>query len=225
MTPRPTRSTTGRTGRRDEGFTMIEMLVAMALFAVLGTVLLGFALGSSRVADDVRRAGAVTGEARLAVERMSRELRQASEVYSAQVDSAPLAQRQVVSLTIGVDFNEVPGIQDDPNDPERLTYTWDAVDRELTLAGGGDVAQVLAGGVVEADIRLRSSAWIHDTDGDGVTTWQELDASSIGNGNGSPDGAELALIDLVSVELVVRDGDSQRRFTVQADMRNRGVTA
>lgn len=209
----------------DEGFTMIEMLVAMALFAVLGTVLLGFALGSSRVADDVRRAGSVTGEARLAVERMSRELRQASEVFSAQVDDAPIAQRQVVSLTIGVDFNQVPGIQDDPSDPERLTYAWDPVDRELTLAGGGQVAQVLAGGVVEADIRLRSSAWIHDADGDGVTTWQELDASSVGNGNGAPDGDELALVDLVSVELVVRDGDSQRRFTVQADMRNRGVTA
>lgn len=204
----------------DAGFTMIEMLVAMALFAALGTVLIGFAMGSSRVADDVRESGNVVGEARLAVERMSREFRQASELSGAQV-----AGGKVVSLTVGVDFDGDGTVEDDPADPERLTYTWDASTRELTLSGGGSTVQVLAGGVVAADIRLRSSAWIQDLDGDGTTTWQELDQSSIGNNNGAPDAAELPLIDLVSVELLVRDGDTERRFTVQADMRNRGVTA
>jgi len=128
-----------------------------------------------------------------------------------------------------VDFDGDGTVEDDPADPERLTYTWDASTRELTLSGGGSTVQVLAGGVVAADIRLRSSAWIHDgadgTTPDGTTTWQELDQSSIGNNNGAPDAAELPLIDLVSVELLVRDGDTERRFTVQADMRNRGVTA
>ena len=204
----------------DAGFTMIEMLVAMALFAALGTVLIGFAMGSSRVADDVRESGNVVGEARLAVERMSREFRQASELSGAQV-----AGGKVVSLTVGVDFDGDGTVEDDPADPERLTYTWDASTRELTLSGGGSTVQVLAGGVVAADIRLRSSAWIQDLDGDGTTTWPELDQSSIGNKNGAPDAAELTLIDLVSVELLVRDGDTERRFTVQADMRNRGVTA
>lgn len=206
--------------RRDDGFTMVEMLVAMALFAVLGTVLLGFALGSSRVADDVRAASTITGEARLAIERMSRELRQASEISEAQVSGG-----KIVSLTIGVDFNGTPGIQNDAHDPERLTYAWDTAAEELTLSGGGATVQVLAGGVTNADIRLRSSAWIHDLNADGNTTWQELDASSVGNNNGVPDGAELPLIDLVAFELTVSDGGSQRRFTVQADMRNRGVTA
>ncbi|MBU2075338.1 MAG: prepilin-type N-terminal cleavage/methylation domain-containing protein [Actinobacteria bacterium] len=205
---------------RDGGFTMIEMLVAMTLFAALGTVLIGFAMSSSRVADDVRESGNVVGEARLAVERMSREFRQASELSGAQV-----ADGKVVSLTVGVDFDGDGSVEDDPADPERLTYTWKSSTRELTLSGGGSTVQVLAGGVVAADIRLRSSAWIQDLDGDGTTTWQELDQSSIGNKNGAPDAAELPLIDLVSVELLVRDGDTERRFTVQADMRNRGVTA
>lgn len=216
--------------RQDEGFTLVEMLVSMALFAVLGTVLLSFALGSSRVADDVTRAGNITGEARLAVERMTRELRQASEIYSATVSGG-----QVISLTIGVDFNASPGIQDDPNDPERLTYTWNPDARQLTLSGGGSTVQVLAGGVVSTDIRLRSSAWIYDgvplpsasasNTPDGTTTWQEVDASTIGDKDGQLDPDELALVDLVSIELVIQDGASQRRFTVQADMRNRGVTS
>lgn len=216
--------------RPDAGFTLVEMLVSMALFAVLGTVLLSFALGSSRVADDVTRSSTITGEARLAVERMTRELRQASEIYAATVTGG-----QVTSLTIGVDFNATPGIQDDANDPERLTYTWDEAREELTLSGGGSTVQVLAGGVVDADIRLRSSAWIYDgvplpsatasNAPDGTTTWQEVDASTIGDKDGQLDAAELALVDLVSIELVVRDGASERRFTVQADMRNRGVTS
>ena len=204
----------------DAGFTMMEMLVAMALFAALGSVLIGFAMGSSRVADDVRESGNVVGEARLAVERMSRELRQAAELSGAQVTDG-----KVVSLTVGVDFDGDGSIEDDPADPERLTYTWKPSTKELTVSGGGSTVQVLAGGVVAADIRLRSSAWIHDgadgTTPDGTTTWQELDQSSIGNKNGAPDGAELALIDLVSVELSIRHGGSERRFTEQADMRNR----
>lgn len=204
----------------DAGFSMIEMLVAMALFSLLGTVLIGFALGSSRVAADVTQAGNVTEEARLAIERMSRELRQAEQVSGATVDGV-----KVVSLTLGVDFDGSGFVEtDDAVDPEVLTYRWDPSARTLTLTANNAVTRpVLAGGVQAVDIRLRSSSWIHDTDGDGTTTWQEIDESSAGNDNGVPDGVELALIDLVSVELVVRDGDAVRRFTVQADLRNRGA--
>lgn len=205
---------------RDAGFTMVEMLVAMALFGVLGTVLIGFALGSSRVADHVTAAGNVTEEARLAIERMGRELRQAS-----QVSGATVVDGKVVSLTLGVDFDGNGTVEtNDALDPEVLTYRWDAAARTLTLTANDSVTRpVLAGGVQAVDIRLRSSAWIHDINGDGTTTWQEVDASSVGDGDGVPDGPELDLVDLVSVVLVVRDGDAVRRFTVQADLRNRGA--
>lgn len=210
---------------RDDGFTMVEMLVSMALFAVLGTVLLGFALGSARVADGVQSATDVTEEARLATERMTRELRQAEGLSGAVVDAG-----RVVAITIEVDFDGNGTIDTTAVDPEVLTYRWLEADERLTLTANSDLTRpVLAGGVERVDIRLRSSQWIYDgadlSEPDGTTTWQELDASSIGNGNGQPDAAELPFIDLVSVELVVRDGDTSRRFTVQADMRNRGGTA
>lgn len=210
---------------RDDGFTMVEMLVSMALFAVLGTVLLGFALGSARVADGVQSATDVTEEARLATERMTRELRQAEGLSGAVVDAG-----RVVAITIEVDFDGNGTIDTTAVDPEVLTYRWLEADERLTLTANSDLTRpVLAGGVERVDIRLRSSQWIYDgadlSEPDGTTTWQELDASSIGNRNGQPDAAELPFIDLVSVELVVRDGDTSRRFTVQADMRNRGGTA
>lgn len=209
----------------DQGFTMVEMLVSMALFGVLGTVLLGFSLGSARVADGVQSATDVTEEARLATERMTRELRQAEGLSGAVVSDG-----KVVAMTIQVDFDGSGTIDTTAVDPEVLTYRWLEDDERLTLTANNDLTRpVLAGGVELVDIRLRSSQWIYDgadaSEPDGTTTWQELDASSIGNRNGQPDAAELPFIDLVSVELVVRDGDTSRRFTVQADMRNRGGTA
>ena len=258
----------------DAGFTLVEMLVAMTLFAVLGTVLLGFSLGSADVAERVRAGSNVTGEARVAaspdtvkkyialgfevvveggaglgavipdsafadagaaiaadaaaaaaelgtavvVKRISRELRQAEGVRDATVDD----DGRIVAVTLEVDFDGNGVIDSSAVDPEVLTYRWLPDQERFTLTANDDVTRpVLAGGVVEADIRLRSSQWIHDADGDGTTTWQELDASSVGDDDGAPDAAELALVDLVSVELVVRDGATTRRFTAQADMRNR----
>jgi prepilin-type N-terminal cleavage/methylation domain-containing protein len=203
---------------RDPGFSMVEMLVGMALFAVLGTLLLGFAIGTTGVADDVREDSNTSGEARLAVERMTRELRQASEIRSVTIDDLG----RVLSFTLGIDFDGQGGVEANAaDDPEVLTYTWRPEERSLVLSGGGDSADVLAGGVVRADLRLRSSQWIHDANGDGTTTWQEIDDSSVSISDDQLDAAELALIDLVSVELEVQDGDTTRRFVVQADMRNR----
>lgn len=201
---------------------MVEMLVAMGLFTVLGAVVLGLGLSSAQVADEVVAATDVTEEARLATERVGRELRQAQSLGSATVD----AQKRVTSISIEVDFNGNGVIDDDAADPEVLTYRWDAGTRLLTLTGndvdGTAVTRpVLAGGVEEVDMSLRSSQWIYDTSGDGTTTWQELDASTIGNKNGVPDGAEIGLVDLVALTLTVRDDDVTRTFTVQADMRNR----
>lgn len=208
--------------RTDAGFTMIELVVVMGLFTVLGAIVLGVGLSSARVADDVVSATDVTEEARLAIERVGRELRQASGIGSAVVDD----QKRVTSISLQVDFNGNGAIDVDAADPEVLTYRWDAVSGLLTLTGndvdGSAVTRpVLAGGVESVDISLRSSQWIYDSDGDGTTTWQELDASSIGNGNVRPDGGETALVDLVRFTLTVRDGDVRRTFTTQADMRNR----
>lgn len=202
----------------DAGFSMVEMLVAMALFGVLGTVLLGFALGTSRVSDAVRADSEVTGEARLAVERMTRELRQASELTDVTIRDG-----KILSFTVGIDFDGQDGVEElaSSDDYEILTYAWDPDGRTLTLRGGDDVAEVLAGGVERVEFRLRSSQWIYDRNRDGTTEWLEIDQAAVSLTDGQLDETELGLIDLVAIELEVEDSGTTRRFIVQADMRNR----
>src|SRR3546814_12863401 len=65
--------------RTDEGSTLIEVLVAISLFTVLGALLLGFAISTGKVTDDTRSMTRVSEETRLAMERLTRELRQRTD--------------------------------------------------------------------------------------------------------------------------------------------------
>lgn len=216
----------------DAGFSLVEVLVAMGLFAVVGTLLLGFALSTSAVSDDARSSSDLTGESRIAMERMARELRQASDVIAVQFQSATST---TTAITFWTDFDG-DGVRDlDAADPEVLTYRWEPGTARLTLtaddASGTAVTRpILSGDVVSLDLQLRSSLWQYDgelgTPLDGVTSWEELDAAGapVGNGNGRPDDPELEHIDLVAVRLVVDDGDRTQTFSFQADLRNRAQT-
>ena len=214
---------------RDRGFTLIEMLVSMSLFGVLSTLLLSVALSSADVTDEVGKAADLTGESRLAIERMSRELRQARSIESAVITS------QTIAITFWTDFNG-DGLRDrGVADAEVLTYRWTADSQRLTLtaddaAGSAITRPVLAGKVVSLDVQLLSSLWQYDgadaTPKDGATSWRELDAAGapVGNRNSLPDGPELENIDLIAVRLVVADRGTDREFLMQADLRNQEIS-
>jgi prepilin-type N-terminal cleavage/methylation domain-containing protein len=208
---------------RDGGFTLIELLVAMGLFGVLSTVLLAFVVSTASTTDSVDRASTGVAEARLALERMARELRQASAVEAASIST------DSVEITFWTDFDG-DGVRDpDAVDPEVLTYKWSRATGQLTLSAGDSgstvTRPVLAGGVTDVSLRLRSSLYQYDGNGDGTTTWQELDAAGglVGNNNGVPDGPELDHVDLVSIRLKVETEGSARDFALQADLRNQEV--
>lgn len=208
---------------RDAGISLVEVLVGMGLFAVLGTLLLGLALSTSKVTSDTRTLANVGEESRLAMERMTRELRQASTVTAVQ-----LPPSATTAFTFWTDFDG-NGVQDlNAADPEVLTYRWNPVTSRLTLtandaAGVATTRPVLAAHVSGFALGLRSSKWQYDTNGDGKTTWQELDAAAlpIGNQNGLPDGPELASLDLVELTMTVLDGEHAQTYTTKVDLRNR----
>lgn len=209
---------------RDRGVSLVEVLVAIGLFGVLASLLLGFAISTSRVTEDVRQLTGLSEESRLAMERLTRELRQANAVVDVDL---PAASTDTTSLTFWTDFDG-DGVRDlNAADPEVLTYRWNPPTARLTLTAndpdGTTVTRpVLAGNVSSWTIGLRSSLWQYDADGDGTTTWQELDAVTAGgNGNGRPDGLELDRIDAIRIELTVRDGQRSQRYRTEVDLRNR----
>lgn len=210
---------------RDAGASLVEVLVAMGLFGVLGTLLLGLALSTSGVTTDVRTLTNVNEESRTAMERLTRELRQASQITAVQL---PATSTETTALTFWTDFDG-NGVQDlNAADPEVLTYRWNPVTSRLTLtvndAGGTATTRpVLAATVSSFTLLLRSSKWQYDADGNGETTWQELDAVTAGgNGNGKPDGTDLDNIDLVGLEMTVLDGARAQTYSTRVDLRNRG---
>ncbi len=206
----------------DEGFTLVELMVAMGLFLLLGSLIMTSVLSMSRATTDVRQFTNINEQARIATERITRELRQAMEIRGAVVPSAPGGN---TSVTIGVDFNNSGTVEDIAADPEVLTYRYDATAQKLTLTANDETGTavtrpVLSEQVSAFSVQFRSSLWQYDANGDGITDWTELDASAIGNRNGILDTPELDKIDLIAVTLSVLEGSHRQTYETQVGLRN-----
>lgn len=213
----------------DSGMTLVEVLVAIALFSVLGTLLLGLALSTSRVGQDTQRIVRIDEDARLAFERMAREFRQASRVAVAQADQ--LSDGTFTAVNVTVTFDEPTEAVPEP-ETEMLRYEWHpdgASGHHVTLTRllpTHEGPSVLATNVVDFSIELRSSRWefdgsIPDQDADSVATWQEIDHAR--GGDEFPDPDELALIDRLAIDMTVDDGTTRRTFTTEVFLRNAEV--
>jgi prepilin-type N-terminal cleavage/methylation domain-containing protein len=222
---------------KDGGFTLIEVLVAMGLFLVLMSIIMLTVMSASRATQDTRQFTNINEQARIAVERLTRELRQASEIRS-----VTLVAGGDQALTFGVDFNGNGVIDDLAADPELLTYRYDHVNQRLTLtandeSGTAVTRPILSEEVSAFDIQLRSSLWQYDgcraTDAagsptgtkDGVTDTTELDTTcGGGNNNNVLDATELNRVDLVSITLSVLEGPHRQTYQTQVTLRNRAQT-
>ena len=137
--------------------------MGIGLFAMLGTLLLGLALSTGKVTTDTRALANVSEESRLAMERMTRELRQSSGLTAVELPGG-----SSTALTFWTDFNgnEAPDLN--AADPEVLTYRWDPATSMLTLTandatGTAVTRPVLAAQVSRFTVDLRSSKWQYDT--------------------------------------------------------------
>jgi prepilin-type N-terminal cleavage/methylation domain-containing protein len=194
----------------DAGFTLVELMVAILLLSILMTGVLASVMSTSGALDNVRATSDITGEARVAMERMSRELRQAERLLAATP----------TSFSLEGDFDHDGVIEDADN--ERVTYTFDGAAGELVLTTTASLGSpLLAGRVSTFVVDYSSSLWEFDADGDGMTTSVEVDLG-IGNGNAALDlPEELEAIDLVHIELTVSRNGRTQTFTTSTNMRNR----
>lgn len=210
--------------RRDEGFTLVEMIIAMTLFGVILSVALTVVSAARESSDTVRQVNDLNSEARQALNRISRELRQAVAVESV------LGTDGAAGLTFDVDFNGNGTIDSSTADPERLSYRWTNNNIYLSAAdvSGTTVTQpILSGHVTSFRLEYFSSRYWFDCNGDGTTTWEELDHGScrpastpVGNSNSQLDVGELPYIDSVRLTLSVLDGARKQDYRTQIDLRN-----
>ena len=223
----------------EQGFTLVELLVSMTIFAVLMAIVGGAVLSNARAVDNAKQLDDINEEARLALLRMERELRQAKVVNAADLFTTGAAGTAgwARSITFSVDFNGDGVIQPIAPDPETLTYRYvpDAAGNgriQLTADDASGTAidrPILSGHVSDFHLELRSSQYSCDVNGDGITTWQELDTSTQAacphpNNNGL-DANELNQIDSVFVTFTVFEGSHKQTYASQVNLRNVGVGA
>lgn len=209
---------------REQGFTLVEILVAMTIFAAVSAGIFGMMFSATKSSRDTRRIAGVSEQARLGFNRMARDTREGSAIDSVAAD--------LNTFEVHVDFDgnnvitPLPGTNT-LGDVEELTYTYDPATKTLRLNGevlvdGVECARDSAGACVPA-FSFGSNRLEFDTNKDGVTSWEELDAAPATYGVGNGDGQlnwELPLISNVSFALQVKDGTAQRDYYAEAQLRN-----
>lgn len=209
----------------EHGFTLVEMLVATFIFLILTSALFGAVLAMSRGVRSTRELNDLNEEARVMLNRMSRELREARSIGTVvNPAGTTFDPNGDVSVTFDVDFNGNGVIEPNADDPERLTYTYDRAEQRVTLQAAGEDFPILAANVSSFKFTYTSRLYTLDTSPkDGIVTWEELDADTsgaYGNNNGLLD-QELGYIDSVAIEFTVFTGTRRQDYRTQVDLRNR----
>ncbi|MDT4938175.1 MAG: hypothetical protein QOG80_1846 [Pseudonocardiales bacterium] len=158
----------------------------------------------------------------------------------------------VTSITFNADYSGDGCVDSVPSDncpggsinnvdnPEIETFCWDPTDVTATgktlvylIAGGvqgnsclpapGITAQpLLSGNVSGLQIEYDSNRYLYDTNHDGVTTWQELDAQGppIGNANNALDPLELNQVDSIKLVITLSEGGHTQTYQAVVSLRN-----
>jgi prepilin-type N-terminal cleavage/methylation domain-containing protein len=201
--------------RRQSGFSLVEMLVTLALFFVLSGGFYSVMFSGAEGSDTARTMVHISEGARLSLNRMIRDTREGDY----------LSDPSATSYHVQVDFDG-DGSYENPNeigDYEDLNFTYDIAAGAIKLNG-----EILVEGVRQIpaqDVFQYSSNFLgYDLNGDGVTTWQELDQAAsegVGNNNGLLDGGEVAYISSVSFALRFGQDEETTDFHGEAQLRNR----
>jgi len=217
--------------RDESGVTLIEVLVSLFIFAVVTALLFSTVLSGASNLKTVRQSTDLNEESRLVLNRMSRELRQASRIVSVvNPDGTGFNPSADTSITFEVDFNADGFINIDPavGDVERLTYHYDRANSRLLLETPSSAAlPILTANVSAFKLSYRSSNYRCDTNSDGQVTWQEIETATsppcpagAGTANSILD-SELNYIDQLIIDLTVLNPPRQQQYRTQVDLRNR----
>jgi len=211
----------------DGGFTLMELVVVMMLFGIIAAMLFDVVMNFANTSTAVRESTDLNEEARLVLNRMSRELREAQSIVSVVNPTGLGYNPDADSLvTFEVDFNGNGTIEPSAADPEVITYRYEAGDDRLLLQAGGETTPILAGHVQTVRLTFSAKKFECDENSDGIATWEELDGAlnpcpdAVGNDNDELD-VELAAIDSIAIELSMLIEGRRQDYRTQIDLRNR----
>ncbi|MHB9112705.1 MAG: prepilin-type N-terminal cleavage/methylation domain-containing protein [Thermoleophilia bacterium] len=190
--------------KKDEhGFTLVEMLVSISILSVIMAGMFSFLWGASTHWSTAQSTAEATENARLGLNRMTRELKQSSNITSASADQVTF-RANFGAGTETITYGHTPGSVGDTGTVWRSTS---ASPGELTLINDVESMQfTYYGNDYKCDIGIA----------DGIVYWSELQACST-----SP----VTKIARVDISLILRAGNnSSQTFVEQAWLRNRSTT-
>ena len=199
----------------DAGYTLVELLVVMSLAVVLVSVTMAAVVNSQQVVVTTKQLLDGNQEARQALNRMARDLRQAERVTTVVNPDGAYSPTALSAVRFASDFDgdgciggvpptSAPATTCRPynaGNPEDITYCHQPDVRQLFVidnqvagvvpVGAGSTScaggrPLLAGNVVTFALAYRSNQYRYDTaPPDGITSWREVDAAQPPAGNGN----------------------------------------
>lgn len=235
--------------RDDSGYGLIELLVAGSLLLVVMSIAL---TSVTNLADSGRRLRTdhnLNEEARNALNRMAREIRQAERLSFAANPDGTYDATRLTALSLEADFNgdgcagNACSGTDLANNPESLTYCFDPaasgtnrtylwlIPSRLTATPStcqlSGALPILAGSVQGFRVEYRSDEYRFDlAPTNGITSWQELDDAPPPTGD--PGGSDnnintsaLAAVNAIVIDLTMRADGRTQPYRTQVDLRNK----
>lgn len=172
------------------GFTLVEFLISMMIMMVLVAVTMSTVVSSSSAVKTATQVQGLNEEARLAINRMARDVRQANAIVTAvNPDGPSFASSGIVAMRLTADYDGdgcIGGVGTgclpyNPGNPEDITYCYEFASKQLyvidnqapgvtpvttasTSCVGGQ--PLLAGNVDSFKVEYRSNQYRYDTTSD-----------------------------------------------------------
>lgn len=224
------------------GYSLLEMLVSMAIFSVVGIGFMAVMLSVARSTDATTDSVRVSDQARLGLNRLVRDTREAGWISLSS--ASPTGPHD--AFTVKIDYNSDgafanPATGTAQSSYEIVTYTYDDANNRITVTAPGVGTETLVTGVdcvrhpntnvcVSDVFSFTSNRLEYDWNGDGVTELQELDKAACppqslstldSSCNNSLVDAELANITSVNLAVSLTAGKRTSDYFAEAQLRNR----
>lgn len=224
-------------GHEEGGYSLVEVLVSVVLFSVVSIGFTQVMLSGARGTDITRRNVRVSEEGRLGLNRIVRDVREASWLSLPGTDPAGV----YTSFTIKTDYNgdgvfaNSAGAAAAESNYEVVTYAYDAATKRITVTAAGFPPETLLAGIEPVGTKpvfsFTSNRLEYDWSGDGVTTMTEVNqlACIQGGYNLSLDSAcnstltdkELANLTNFALAVEINSAGADTEYFAEAQLRNR----